>query len=292
MKALVVTNCATAAYTAGLRAIFPEWDVRGAQLDVAEKWLAAEPNPAFADFLGQAALLITHEPDHGMFARLPPDATRLVIPTFYFRAYHPDSFHLGSNEGIVPSALGSGNLHSRIAATAFVLGLPREAAVAAFNGRVYQRAGYLSVFEPEKSDLLGRFAEHRIGLAESFENWVVRENFLYTYNHPAAFVFNDILVAALAGRVLDLRDLPKARNVLAGVTDFLAPSGRWPVYPEIAAHFGFATDFVWRTGASSGAEQMGLDEFVGRSYATFASFPAFAKEAISGFDECRDALAG
>ena len=44
MKALVVTNCATAAFTTGLRLLFPEWEVKGANLDVALRWLGPEPN--------------------------------------------------------------------------------------------------------------------------------------------------------------------------------------------------------------------------------------------------------
>jgi hypothetical protein len=292
MKALVVTNCATAAYTAGLRAIFPDWDVKGAQLDVARKWLTDEPNPAFGEFLGQVMFLITSEPDNEMFAQLPPGATRLVIPVFYFRGYHPDSFHLGSETETVPSVLRSGNLHSRIAATASVLGLTQEDAIAAFNGRVYERIGYLSVVDRERAELFERFAADRIQLATNFNDWIRYGNFLYTYNHPVAFVFNDILLAALAGRFLDLRRVPTARQAMADIPDFLAPSLRWPVYPEIAEAHGFTSEFVWRTGENSGAERMGIEEFVARSYAIFASCPSLAADWIPGFDRCREALIG
>ena len=58
MKALVVTNCATAAYASGLQALFPGWEVKGANLDVAQKWLGQEPNESFRSFLSDANLLV------------------------------------------------------------------------------------------------------------------------------------------------------------------------------------------------------------------------------------------
>ncbi|HTV33349.1 MAG TPA: hypothetical protein VME69_09670 [Methylocella sp.] len=46
MKVLVVSNCATIAYASGLRALFPDWDVKGADLVAATKFVE-ERNPAF-----------------------------------------------------------------------------------------------------------------------------------------------------------------------------------------------------------------------------------------------------
>jgi len=76
MKALVVTNCATAAYTSGLRALFPAWEVKGAQLDTARNWVGEEPNPSFIEFLSSADLLLTAMPDEPMFA----GKAKLVVP--------------------------------------------------------------------------------------------------------------------------------------------------------------------------------------------------------------------
>jgi hypothetical protein len=78
MKALVVTNCATAAYTSGLRALFPAWEVKGAELNTARDWVGGEPNPSFIEFLSSADLLLTAMPDEPMFA----GKAKLVVPAF------------------------------------------------------------------------------------------------------------------------------------------------------------------------------------------------------------------
>jgi hypothetical protein len=292
MKVLVVTNCATAAYTSGLRAIFPQWEVKGAQLDLARKWLLEEPSPAFADFLAQAELLIMGDPGDGLFADASASATRLVIPPFYFRAYHPDAFHLQCGDRPVPSVLGSGNLHSRIAAGAFLLGMtPRDAAFR-FNGQVYERYGYFSVFEPERNGLLDRFAAQGIALASPFDSWIRSGNFLYTYNHPRAFVLNDILLQSLAGRLIDSATAQPARASLASIPDYLEPSIHWPVYPELATHYGFESALTWRTGEGSGSQSISLEDFVGRSFGIFSSFPELTADCVPGFDQCRDAISG
>lgn len=292
MKVLVVTNCATPAYTSGLRAIFPQWEVKGAELDTARKWLLDEPNPAFVRFLAQAELLVTGDPNDSIFAGASASASRLVIPPFYFRAYHPDSFHLQCGDRPVPSVLGSGNLHSRIAATAFLLGMTQGNAASQFNAKVYERCGYFSVFEPERDGLLERFAAQGIALASAFDGWVRSGNFLHTYNHPRAFVFNDILLQFLAGRLIDSAKAQSADASLASIPDYLEPSIRWPVYPELARHYGFESALTWRTGEVAGAQSILREDFVGRSFEIFSSFRGLAPDHIPGFDQCRNALSG
>ncbi len=288
MKALVVTNCATAAYTSGLRTLFPEWEVKGAELNTARKWVGEEPNPSFVEFLSGADLLLTATPDEPMFAGT--GKATLVVPTFYFRAYHPDSFHLGCGDVAVPSVLKSGNLHSRIAVTAFVLGMSRSDAIAAFNADSYERAGYFAVFESEKTELLQRFGAHGIELAAVFDRWTQTGNFLYTYNHPRSHVFNDVLLQALAPRFVDSSRTEIARASLATVPDYLDPSIRWPVYPEIGALYGFQSALVWRTGRDAGAESLPLEEFVGRTFEVLQTFRELSADCIPGFAQCRDAL--
>ena len=55
-------------------------------------------------------------------------------------------------------------------------------------------------------------------------------------------MFNDILIESLSGRFLDASEQDAARETLASVPDYLEPSIRWPVYPEIAAQQGMRID--------------------------------------------------
>jgi|SRR5579871_347797 len=290
MKALVVSNCATAAYASGLQAVFPQWEVKGANLDVAEKWLSKEPNEAFRTFLRECDLLLLGSENEATFAEHMRGKEVLLVPYFYFRGLHPDSFHLGIGERAVPSVLKTGNLHSRLVAAAFLLGLTHEKTAAAFNGSTYERIGYFPVFEEEKSDLLKRFGRFGIDLAPAFERWCASRDFLYTYNHPKAFVFNDILIEALGGRFVGQSEREEARAALAGVPDYLEPSIRWPIYPEIAARHAMETDFLWRTGVAAGPVSLSPGEFVARSFEALAQFPDLNGDCIPGFDLCRSAL--
>lgn len=290
MKALVVTNCATAAFTTGLRVLFPQWEVKGANLDVALRWLGEEPNKAFRAFLSDADLLLLGTENESAFKEYAPGKEVLSIPYFYFRAFHPDSFHLGVGEGIVPSVLGTGNLHARLAVSAYVLDLSESQTVAAFRADTYDRLGYFSLFEPEKRQLLDRFASSGIDLAPAFERWCASGAFLYTYNHPMPLVFNDILLEAVVGRWLDSSRRRWAKDALAAVPDYLEPSIRWPVYPEIAVRYGLAADFHWRTGVSAGPIMMTLAAFVARTFETLARYPGLNAACIPAFDHCRAAL--
>ena len=290
MKALVVTNCATAAYTSGLRALFPDWEVKGADLSLAHKWLVDEPNATFQEFLTAARLLVLPAADEPLFQEHLAGKEVLVIPYFHFRAFHPDSFHLGCGDRPVPSVLVSGNLHSRIAVTAKVLGMTENDAIAAFSARIYERIGYYSVFESEKSELLERFFAQGIDIEPDFENWLRSGNFLYTYNHAKAFVFNDILLRGLYGRFIDKSQMGAAHAALARVPDYLEPAIRWPVYPEIARNYGFESELVWRTGVDAGPKSLSLNEFIALSFETLARYPELDAGCIPGFEECRAAL--
>lgn len=290
MKALVVTNCATAAYTSGLRALFPDWEVKGANLDVAQRWLAAEPSETFRTFLSEADLLLLGTENESEFAKFVFGKDVLSIPYFYFRGFHPDSFHLGIGDGTVPSVLKTGNLHSRIAVAGFLLGLSQEQTRAAFNGETYANLGYLSQFEPERKILFERFTAKHIELAHPFARWCESGNFLYTHNHAKASVFNDILLEALCPRFIAESRREGARAALAAVPDYLEPSIRWPVYPEIARLHSIETDFLWRTGVNAGPVSMTCEEFVARTFDTLQGFPELKGDCIPGFDLCRAAL--
>jgi hypothetical protein len=286
LKALVITNCATAAYTSGLRVLFPDWDVKGANSDIAQKWLGEEPHGAFQTFLSESDLLVLGSENESIFAEFTTGKAVLSIPYFYFRGLHPDSFHLGAGDRNVPSVLLTGNLHSRIAAVCYSLGLAQSEAVAAFNGRVYERIGYFSAFESARQNLLERFAKKEIDLAPAFERWRSTGNFLYTYNHPKAFVFNDILREALAKRFLNRLQQEQAHELLAPLPDYLDPSIRWPVYPEIAAYHRIDTDFLWRTGVNAGPTLLSLPDFIARSFEILGGVPGLGSDCIPGFAQC------
>ncbi len=289
MKVLVVTNCAMAAYTSGLRALFPDWDVKGAD-DLAAAKFVKERHPAFLDHLSSVDLLVTNIPQDPMFDAIPREAAKLVIPNFLFRAFHPDSFYPSIQDVPVPSVFRDTGLHSRLVVTAHILGASVRKTVRAFRLPVYERVGYLSVFESERDSLLGRFAAAGIDISADFDGWMARGDFLHTFNHPKAFVFADILVRALTGRFLPPAECAKARAILAQVPDYLENSIKWPVYPEIAAHYGFKGSLSWKQTRGAGGETLTLKEFVKQSFVVLDSVSRLPSHVVPGFEACAAAI--
>lgn len=289
MKVLVVSNCAMPAYVQGLRALFPEWDIKGVLITMALEWLQNKSNDLFLDWLKDVDYYIGLDDDN-LFSQLPTNErmTRIYIPSFLFSGYHPDSFHLHAG---VKSVLKAGNLHSRIAVTAFVMGLPLNKAVKLFNGDIYQKLGYFDSFERERVSLIDRFKYHGISIAADFDSWYSRGNFLYTYNHPKHYVLFDILRRALQGRLMTDSEVEAAASKSDVVSDFLSESIIWPIYPEIGKPHGINDQCLWRTGRNKGFEYLTLDEFVQRTYDSLSQLDTLKSADVPEFDACADVLA-
>ncbi|HEX4081284.1 MAG TPA: hypothetical protein VHX61_20670 [Rhizomicrobium sp.] len=104
--------------------------------------------------------------------------------------------------------------------------------------------------------------------------------------------FNDILLQSLAGRLIDAATAQAAHASLASIPDHLERSIRWPVYPELAGHYGFDSALAWRTGEEAGSQSIPLEVFVGRTFETLSSFPGFAAGCVPGFEQRRHARSG
>jgi hypothetical protein len=169
-----------------------------------------------------------------------------------------------------------GVVHSRIAAGAFLQGKSIEQAATLFNNEHYKKLGYYDVMAEDKQRIIDRFAKAGLDIRELFEVWQQNGNFLHIPVHPDVRVFFDIIHLALtnAGLAQDISPdlLAKAR---AGMHDYLAEGCLWPVYPEIAAHFGVAAiPARWRTSAAKGTGvEFDLEEMLRKSWATYQAMP-------------------
>jgi hypothetical protein len=285
MRALVVSNCCTASFVYALKALFPDSDIRGATIDTATEWLDTRPNRAFQEFLNSADLVITGNSE---FAPRAGEANLVRIPLFQFRGLHPDSFHLYG----LTSVLKAGNLFSRIATVAFILGMSCSDTSELFREEVYKRIGYIDAYEVERSNFISRFNAANINLVEEFARWESMGKFLYSYNHPKSFVLNDILCQALRGRFISSEQIEGHRKDLNRVVDHLAILPMWPVYTGIGRHLGICEPYVWRTSRGADFEEIALDAFIARTFAQLSMHPNLTPDLVPGFDQCRNALVG
>jgi Polysaccharide biosynthesis enzyme WcbI len=270
VKAIVVSNCATSAYVGGLKAIFPDWEVRGAMSDLAEKWLTEPLNAGFVKYLEECDFLVGVPAEGARYGQLLPEkARRVTVPQFWFYGLQPDCFHLSG----FTSVLGAGNLYSRIVVAAFQAGLTTKATSGLFNPMIYEAFGLLSRHEGEEQALVQRFAEYGIDLAGAVKRWSTRGVFLYSYNHPRIDIFTEILRRALvAAGLLPASELERI-DVDLGVPDELAESIIWPVYPEIAEPLGLDGSLRWRRGRNQGYQTLDLQQFIEGSFERFSAQP-------------------
>lgn len=269
MRALIVSNCATSAYTETLRQLHPQWDVRGVNINLARKWFESSEKPEFIAFHDSADFLISIAPEIRK-----TDAKVIKIPGFFFRGLHPDSFHLNGTPSVLDPG---GNLQSRIAAVAYLLGKSAEETASYFNEAVFKRAGYLDVYQSEKMLTLKVFADNDIRIDDLFETWERSGNFLHQYNHPKVRVLVDIFLRAINEAI------PHSHPVLT-VRDELADSTIWPIYPGIGRNLSIEGALEWRRSVSFNFERLSVSEFVSRSFVQFRTGSRFEKTAIPGFE--------
>lgn len=291
MKALVVSDCATAEYVQGLSALFPDATVKGASLIVASRWLRGHEKPEFTDYLAETELLVALPSlmiSDIVSNVLPGQAHRILIPPLHFWGLHPDCFQLRIAH---EPPLYSGDLFSRLIAYGFVVGLCVEETVGLFNDNTYRALGDHQHFDREVARLTRTFAEHRIDLDGAVDRWLGDGNFLFTPNHARSRVYFDILKAAVAGQCPSIAGHADLGASSEAFDDTLASSIFWPVYPELARRHGIDETFEWRSGANTG-RVFSLRGYVERCFHCLRTATDLPQAAIPRFEEIRGALEG
>ncbi|WP_020400484.1 WcbI family polysaccharide biosynthesis putative acetyltransferase [Kordiimonas gwangyangensis] len=288
MKILVVSNCATLAYVNNLKLVFPDADIRGARLDVAEKWLTTERKEAFADFMKEADFLVGATPTEHTFLEVGPHTQVLSIPPFLFRGLQPDVIQLF---GGPPSVLGKeGVIYSRIIATAFIEGLDEQQAEACFHEDVYAATGYFNAYDQELKTVAADFDGTGINISDMIEEWKQEGPFLFLPNHGMKHVYFDIVWALLSSHGLLPAGTPEKQELASRAECIFPKPASWPVYPEIAAQLGVEGSMHWTTAITAGHETLDLHDFVSRSYENLRAFGAIKPEQVPGFDHCSAAV--
>ena len=285
MKALVISNCATAYYVQALQVLCPGWTVKGVQVHLAERWISTDPNAAFIAYVDEVEVYFGLPIEGSLInSRLSKNVAKYYVPAFSFRGLHPDSFHLAEHR----SVLEVGNIFSRIVCACYLQGRGVTETVATFREEVFDRLGYFHAFEDEKQNLISRFLACGMDLSESFEHWNSKGKFLYTYNHPKSLVLADIISAR--GSVICGKRAYAHYDELIAIHDYLGDSIIWPVYPDIAARHGIKDSLVWRKGAQAGYEEIGLIDFVAQSFENLAQERKITANSVSNLEFILDAI--
>jgi hypothetical protein len=192
-----------------------------------------------------------------------PKMEVIRIPQIYFDAYHPDLTYIIGKSGIVESPLV--HYHSKIIFGSFLNRVNIRSVKGYFQKDAYRELGYLNYWDKSIKRMKKDFLQSDLDYYDFINNIDMNRVFMHSVNHPATGVLSAI--AALVCKKIGLKQKydPKAlTNILKDEIFEYGPV--WPVYPDIANHFGQSGTFLFR---AQGGKIYELDEFIQLEYETF-----------------------
>lgn len=202
------------------------------------------------------------------FAHLA-DRVRL-LPRISFQAFHPDSDYIylpGGSHLKGPMD----DYHSGIVFHAWSSGLSSNDAIKLFCGDVYLALGYFDQWTAAVQSLSDEGSVTGLPLEHLMDRWTRQGAWMHSINHPHIYPLADVMKAALRREGIEA-----AWGLTSIVRDQLVDGPVWPVYPEIAARLGLQDGhyrFKQATQPDGRWHAMELDEFIEKSYRTYASHP-------------------
>jgi hypothetical protein len=262
MKVIVISNCATSTYYEVVLTLFPDWTIKAAGFNEAERWLQSGEKPEFEQYLKECDLYIGWPLDGLRMATvLNPNAERVIIPELYFRGLHPDVAMLDGFWG--PFSEGAPHTQtSLLMLGAKAIGKSPEATQDLFREDVFERLGFFDLYKSERNRVVENFAANGIPLDEAFDFWETQRDFFYVCHHPRSIVLVDIVRHAFRGRFLDEEAFASSESLRRTQPDRLAISEVWPVYPEVARRFGFEGGYTWLKQPQNTPREMSLSRVI------------------------------
>lgn len=275
---LVIGVCQAGAIAKAMRYLLPD-----ARVDFVSAFTAARRFPRLADLMANAdgydhvfsSIYLPRFKGGGTIDTLRTHPKVRLIPTIVFSAYHPDLIHVGVQDAVTLTGLISGPMghsHSAITLYAYLSGFSQAQALRLFAEPVFERLGYFDLWDESVSYLRGLGRQADYDLDTHLTRWARRGCFMHSINHPKQHVVSDLARGLLtrAGITFEQCDLD------AFLPDDLGGMGSWPVYPEIAQHYGVpgsALFFKAETPRSGPARTMTRAAFVKAAYAYYANRP-------------------
>lgn len=264
----VISNCQTPSYVNALLFLFPYAEVVGFRMAEA---LDPERREAVLARVRMSDLVLSTAsgPEYGELSHvnLPDNTARAAfIPTFAFAGFHPDIAYVETPDGMLQSPLGE--INSALVVAGALAGLPAIRLRRLFNTMIYSEFGYLDAYESSVSEAVAQMAALGLDMADRIAAWRERGCFMYTVNHPKAFVLVDIAKAACMALGIDLAS---AEDEAAFFPDPLSLAQVFPVYPEIAKRLGVAGSHLFKPTSSGATPRVyDLGGFIDRSLEMYA----------------------
>lgn len=255
----VVGNCQSQALSQTLALCCPQVVVPGCNLPQFLK----EPGK-WLSILAQSDFLVTLPVNLEAIDRSGFRGETIIYPGFVFTAFHKDLTFVFDDAG----AHLNGPLrvyHSKLVYSAWRAGLSQRDAARLFNADAYRVAGYFDGFSAEFDRLTKHFERHDLDLRPSLLKWLRRGIVPYTVNHPRMAMVGDI--SYLLASKMNLE--PIQHGIVP--PDYLANGPIFPVYPEIAEHFGLSCGSYFFKPPQI-FSLLTLPQFIAASYQVYAGY--------------------
>lgn len=261
-KWLVISNCQTVGLGNSLSLLCP--DVEVATCDI---W----------KFSANIEQWKTRLSDYDQLIALPEDQSAGLVdlsaytnvtrvPGFRFRGCHPDVTYVKCGETVVKGPMDG--YHSAIVLAAFKQGLTEAHTRSLFTLDFYDSAGFFSIWEAEKKELFDCFDLVDLDIRADFVRWMRSGGFMHTVNHPRINAVYDVAIHVA-------RKLYNGALVECGIRphDNLTVGPIYPVYPEIAEHYGLSAGSYYFKPVGT-YKVITIEEFIAGSYSVYRNFTA------------------
>ena len=197
----------------------------------------------------------------------------IPFPSVVFSGFHPDTIYIfDGTQGGRPLESATGPYHSAIALYGYLAGMTPERTTALFNPAVFRMLGYFDIWQPAADEFLNASRATGIDLSTEFLRWSRRGCFMYSMNHPKAFVLNDVAEALLRREKLPVQDI----DFDDFSVDDIVRGSVFPVYPPIAEYYGHKGSYTFKLAnyrlSRSVGDFMTLPMFVESSFRIYSKY--------------------
>jgi hypothetical protein len=261
-KIVIIGNCQGSGIDSALRIMLPDFIVKSFNVSELSDIATIEKIKESLTETNYIIGLDNYKDSYISYCK-NPNVIYLKLPFFTFSAFHPDQATLVERGEIL--RMNSGNTyHSLIILYCYLNGYKSSDVSKYFSKYYFAKLGYFDLWEREVIRQTAELNSNEIGGKNIFRGLSRRGNFMHTYNHPKIVVLCEI-AKLFVEKILEKSAIFPS-NIFESVVDHLSFVGIWPVYPEIASHFGMEGSYIWRLGDTP---IVGLDKFIEYSYSEY-----------------------
>ena len=255
-KWLIVHNCNTLGIAHSIHSLCS--DIQADTLDV---WQFRKNIAAAKASFSAYDRIVTYPEAQIVIDALEETGTKFsILPHVVFPAYHPDICYVYDASDVhLPGPLG--NYHSTIGLAAYKLGANLEEALALFKLPIFEKAGFLDLWDQSEKNFIKKFSDYQIDVKTNLRKSANGKCFMYSHNHAKIEIVFETTKAFLKNEGYKIIE----GTLLPADPQINGPA--YPVYPEIAERYGFQGSYRFKIPGQF--RYIDLNEFLKKEFEAF-----------------------